>query len=73
MGKVIKFGKREDKKVVKSKESMTYDEWLTGDIEKLCKALDCSPERAIEVASDFYTNYPMLVEHVRSPEFMLRK
>lgn len=78
MAKVIKFPKI-DKKVNSTKAQVdpvpkdTFSEELARNISNLKHTLDLSTdEEAMKVASDFYRKYPMLVEHVRSPEYMLR-
>lgn len=51
----------------------TFSEELERNTCNLRKALSLdSNEDAIEVAADFYRKYPMLIEHVRSPEYMFR-
>lgn len=39
---------------------------------KLGSLTDKTPEEAIKMASDMYSTYPMLIEHVRSVEYMTR-
>jgi predicted ATP-grasp superfamily ATP-dependent carboligase len=72
MGKVLTLEGKKKGKVVKPIKDM-ISEALDQDIQKLCVALQCTPEQAIKTASDFYLQYPILVEHVRSTDFMLRK
>lgn len=74
MGNLVKFEGKKAKKgrIVKSIRD-EIAEALDQDIQKLCKALECTPERAIEIASDFYMQYPILVEHVRNTDFRLGK
>lgn len=70
MGKIVKFQPRP--KTVKDTDHSTFTSALDADIEKLSNATGISKEDAIKMASDFYRRYPMLIEHVRSPEFMFR-
>jgi hypothetical protein len=39
-------------------------------IAKMCDKLSIDRDQAIKLASDFYRTYPMLLEYVRTPEFM---
>lgn len=50
----------------------SFSKEVEGDTKKLADSLSISPEEAVKVAADFYRKYPMLMEHVRSPEYMLR-
>jgi predicted ATP-grasp superfamily ATP-dependent carboligase len=74
MGKVVKLeGKKNKKsKIIKPVKDM-ITEALDQDIDKLCAALQCTREQAIKTASDFYMQYPILVEHVRNTELTIRK
>ena len=42
------------------------------DTMNLSNATGITPDEAVKMASDFYRKYPMLVEHVRSVEYMTR-
>lgn len=66
MGKVIRL----NKKITKS--ATTFTDMLDRDICNLSDVAGISKEQAIQMASDFYRKYPMLIEHVRSPEYMMR-
>ena len=78
MADVIKF----TPKIRKRKESTTrpsvgtpgfsFTEEVNKDIEKLCANLNLSSDKAIELATNFYRTYPMLMEYVMSPENLLR-
>lgn len=48
---------------------------IRDDITKFCDNFEgeIDRDRAVQIASDFYNNYPMLIEYVRSDEFLLRR
>jgi DNA-binding Xre family transcriptional regulator len=71
MGKLVRFNSKKGKVVKPLKDIII--EALDQDIERLCKALDCTPEQAVKTATDFYNQYPILVEHVRNIEFTVGK
>lgn len=78
MGEVVQFDfkKREPNRPAFTEHtpaSTTFTEVLNRDIKNLSNTCGITEEEAIQMASDFYKRYPMLIEHVRSPEFMLRK
>jgi hypothetical protein len=54
---------------------MDVTEAIEEDITRFCAnfGTDIDRAKAVEIASNFYNNYPMLVEWVRSPDFMLRR
>lgn len=76
MGRIVEFNRgRKDKKNVQQPITQEYSftAEVEKDIEKLMKAIDGDRDKAIQMASDFYRRYPMLIEYVRSPEYMFRK
>jgi hypothetical protein len=76
----MKFGKRKVNKTsnyttqgtAPSNVPMGFMEEVHKDTEKLSEATGITSEQAVQMASDFYRKYPMLVEHVRSIEYMTR-
>lgn len=77
MNKIVDFNKALAKKNSKGNTSVRsgdpVNSMLETDIENLASASGITKDEAVLVASRFYKLYPMLMEHVRSPEFMLRK
>lgn len=71
MGTLVTLEGKKKGKVKPLKDMIS--EALNQDIQKLCVALQCTPEQAIKTASDFYMQYPVLVEHVRNTDFTLGK
>lgn len=71
MGRLVTLEGKKKGKVKPLKDMIS--EALNQDIQKLCVALQCTPEQAIKTASDFYMQYPVLVEHVRNTDFTLGK
>lgn len=80
MSNVIQFNLKAKKEVVVQgsqasqypENDKTYMGMVDYDTAKLCAAAGITTEEAIQMASDFYRKYPMLIEHVRSAEYMLR-
>jgi len=50
----------------------SYMTEVENDITKLCDTLGLDRDEAVDMATDFYRKYPMLMEFVRSPENLLR-
>jgi len=50
----------------------SFSDEVEKDITKLCDQLGVERDEAVHIATDFYRKYPMLMEHVRSPEHLLR-
>lgn len=78
-GKVRKIKAQQHKERTAVNQSIQGDSGMGGfmaEVEKdttnLSTAIGKSREDAIQMASDFYKKYPMLIEYVRSPEYMLR-
>jgi len=82
MGKVVSMFDKERKfRKVKSKhkdatnqtiQGTTFMDMVEQDTRNLAEATGKTLEEAVKMASDFYRKYPMLIEYVRSPEYMLR-
>jgi hypothetical protein len=73
MGQVVEFAKRLTNKPQKSsQEGYSFTDEVNKDTKKLADSLDITMDEAILVAADFYKRYPMLIEWVRSPGYMLR-
>lgn len=80
MNNVIQFRpKAKEEVVIEGSQASLYPEndktymgMVDYDTAKLCAATGVTTEEAIQIASDFYRKYPMLIEHVRSAEYMLR-
>jgi hypothetical protein len=82
MGKVVSFnGKKRKLGKVKDKRKYSINQTIQGttfmdmveqDAYNLAEATGKTKEEAVKIASDFYRKYPMLIEYVRSPEYMLR-
>jgi hypothetical protein len=72
---VIEFGKVVSlvMPVAAASEGYSFTAEVDKDIKNLCKAINVSPEDAVQIAKDFYKKYPMLMEWVRSPEILLDK
>jgi hypothetical protein len=45
---------------------------VSRDSENLAGVTGITVEAAVKMASDFYNRYPMLIEYVRSTDYMLR-
>ena len=68
MPRVTNINEARKKKESKKPDVITYadvEAELEKNIDTLCQKLNCDREKAIEVASNFYRSYPMLMEHVR--------
>lgn len=76
MTNIVKFASKRTKQSVSTPPTInTFSQALEEDISRLCDSFDGGIDRdkAVQIASDFYNKYPMLMEWVRSPEYMLRK
>ena len=72
MGKVIPFNRKRKDSSAPVEIAGSFMGMVEKDTNDLALAIGKTSEEAIEMASDFYRKYPMLVEYVRSPEFLLR-
>lgn len=79
MSKVVEFKAGSRVKKASNREAVVtqgmYQEAVERDITNLCNSFENGIDRAraVEIAADFYRKYPMLIEMVRSPEYMLRR
>ena len=81
MSKVVRFRKKEidsDRKrdfinhTIQGTQPQTFMNEVEKDTNNLAMATGKSHEEAMKIASDFYRRYPMLVEYVRSPDYLFR-
>jgi hypothetical protein len=74
MEKVYNFGEERKKRTAKKRPDVLtmadVEAERERNIDKMCKKLGIDRDQAIKLASDFYRAYPMLMEYVRTPEFM---
>ena len=74
-GKQRKLGKLKNKRkdmINQTIQGTTFMDMVEQDTRNLAEATGKTVEEAVRMASDFYRKYPMLIEYVRSPEYMLR-
>jgi len=75
MEKVYNFGEERKKRTAKKKPDVItmadVQAELERNIDKLANKMGIEREQAIKMAGDFYRTYPMLIEHVRSPEYLM--
>lgn len=55
-----------------TKEPTTFSGFVERDLMKLADKLGITREEALRTAKNFYKQYPMLIEFVRSPEQLFR-